>query len=129
MIDYAKLHYVQIDAGRVGGITAAKQAADYAHLRGVQFVNHTFTSHLALSASIQSFVGYSSNYLCEYPFDPSPLTAVSYCRELEPGRDGNVRLPEVPGLGVTPDMAKMGAYLKEVEIRLGGQLLFKSSTL
>ena len=47
MVDFARLSYLQIDAGRVGGITTAKQAADYAHAQGVQFVNHTFTTHLA----------------------------------------------------------------------------------
>ncbi|MFO0943991.1 MAG: enolase C-terminal domain-like protein [Pirellulales bacterium] len=51
MIDYAGLKYVQIDAGRIGGITISKDVADYAHARRLR-VNHTFTSNLALSASV-----------------------------------------------------------------------------
>ena len=129
MVDFAGLSYMQIDTGRVGGITAAKQAADYAHNHGVQFVNHTFTSHLALSASIQPFAGYESDDLCEYPFDPSPLARVFHCDALIPDQDGHVRLPAAPGLGITPDVEKLRPYLKDVEIRVGGRLLFQSSEL
>ena len=41
MVDYAGLKYVQIDAGRIGGITIAKDVADYAAAEGVTYVNHT----------------------------------------------------------------------------------------
>ncbi len=51
MIDYAGIGYVQIDAGRIGGLSVAKRVADYAHACGVTYVNHTFTSQLALAAS------------------------------------------------------------------------------
>jgi L-alanine-DL-glutamate epimerase-like enolase superfamily enzyme len=57
MIDHAGIGFVQIDAGRIGGLTDAKRAADYAAAKGVTYVNHTFTSQLALSASIQPFAG------------------------------------------------------------------------
>src|SRR5206468_1862601 len=73
MIDYAGLGFIQIDAGRIGGITTARQVADYARARRVGFVNHTFTTHLALSASLQPYVGQKADALCEYPFEPSAL--------------------------------------------------------
>jgi hypothetical protein len=44
----------------------ALRVARYARERGVRFVNHTFTSHLALSASLQPFVGSGADWLCEY---------------------------------------------------------------
>ena len=44
MIDHAGIGFVQIDAGRIGGLTDAKRAADYAAAKGVTYVNHTFTS-------------------------------------------------------------------------------------
>jgi L-alanine-DL-glutamate epimerase-like enolase superfamily enzyme len=49
LIDYGKVAYVQIDCGRIGGIAPAKRVADYAAARGVTYVNHTFTSHLAFA--------------------------------------------------------------------------------
>ena len=55
LIDYGKVGYVQIDCGRIGGIGPAKRVADYAAARGVTYVNHTFTSHLALCASLQPY--------------------------------------------------------------------------
>ncbi len=55
LIDYGGVGFIQIDTGRIGGIGPAKQVADYAKARGVTFVNHSFTSHLALSASIATF--------------------------------------------------------------------------
>ncbi len=67
MIDYAGLKYVQIDAGRIGGITISKDVADYAAAKGVIYVNHTFTSNLALSASLQPFAGLESHEICEFP--------------------------------------------------------------
>lgn len=129
MVDFAGLSYMQIDAGRVGGITAANQAADYAHSHGVQFVNHTFTSHLALSASLQPFAGYESDDLCEYPFDPSPLARVFHAPALEPDQNGHVHLLELPGLGIEPDLERIRPYLKEVEIRVNDRVLFRTAEL
>ena len=57
LVDYGKVGFLQIDCGRIGGIGPAKRAADYAAARGVTYVNHTFTSHLALCASLQPYAG------------------------------------------------------------------------
>ena len=73
LIDYGGIGYVQIDCGRIGGIGPAKQVADYALARGVTYVNHTFTSHLALSASMQPFAGLADHAICEYPAAPKAL--------------------------------------------------------
>ena len=35
--------------------------------KGVTYVNHTFTSNLALSASMQPFAGLEDHSICEYP--------------------------------------------------------------
>jgi L-alanine-DL-glutamate epimerase-like enolase superfamily enzyme len=129
MIDYAGIGYVQIDAGRIGGISAAKRVADYAQGRGVTFVNHTFTSHLALSASLQPYAGVESDVLCEFPIAPQRL-AVKMTREhLLPGKDGLVRLPDAPGLGITPDLEAIAKYVVDVEIRVRGEVLYRTPAL
>ncbi len=129
MIDHAGLSYIQIDAGRIGGIGSAKRVADYARERGVTYVNHSFTSHLALSASLQPYAGLEDHVLCEYPVEPSSL-AVEVTREhLWPGQDGLIRVPDAPGLGVTPDLAEAARYLIEVEIRVGGKILYTTPHL
>jgi L-alanine-DL-glutamate epimerase-like enolase superfamily enzyme len=52
LIDHGRIGFVQIDTGRIGGIAPAKAVADYATAKGVSYVNHTFTTHLALAASL-----------------------------------------------------------------------------
>ena len=126
MIDYAGLGYVQIDAGRIGGITAAHQAADYARAKGVQFVNHTFTTHLALSASLQPYAGIAADDLCEYPAEPSPLARDLSGGALQPDRDGYVHVPEAPGLGVEPNLDAIRRYLVDAEIRVGGRVVYRT---
>ncbi len=127
MIDYAGLGFVQIDTGRIGGITTAKQVADYAVAKGVQFVNHTFTTHLALSASLQPFAGMERDNLCEYPFEPSALGREFTAGKIPPDANGQVCAPESPGLGLEPDWMALKKYLVEVEIKVAGRKVFSSS--
>jgi L-alanine-DL-glutamate epimerase-like enolase superfamily enzyme len=126
MIDYAGLGYIQIDAGRIGGITVAKQVADYARAKAVQFVNHTFTTHLALSASLQPYAGIESDDLCEYPIEPSELARDLSGAAIQPDGDGCVHLPEAPGLGVEPNPEAIRKYLVDAEIRVGGRIVYRT---
>jgi len=126
MVDHAGIGYLQIDAGRIGGISVAKRAADYARAHGVTFVNHTFTSHLALSASLQPYAGAEEGALCEYPVELKPVAWAITREHLLPDADGLLRLPEAPGLGVTPDLEGLRRYLVDVEIRAKGELLYRT---
>ncbi len=125
MIDDAALGYVQIDAGRIGGITPAKQVAEYARVRNVTFVNHTFTTHLALSASLQPYAGMRDHDLCEYPAEPSSLALELTSTRITPNGDGKVHLSDVPGLGIEPDPAAIKKYLVDIEIRIGGKVAYQ----
>jgi L-alanine-DL-glutamate epimerase-like enolase superfamily enzyme len=118
LVDYARIGYLQVDAGRIGGITAARQAALHAHSSGVSFVNHTFTSNLALSASLQPYADFEGGY-AEVPVAMSPL-AVAIGGPLWSMKEGLVRAPEAPGLGVTPDLKRLAEYRVDVEIVVGG---------
>ena len=123
MIDFAKLGFVQIDAGRIGGITTAKQTADYAHAKGVTFVNHTFTSHLSLSASIQPYAGLRSDTLCEYPFEPSEMASALTTTRIVPDDEGMVSVPEAPGLGMEVDHRTLKKYALSVTIKVQGRVV------
>jgi len=129
MIDYAGIGYVQVDAGRIGGITPAAEVARYARERGVTYVNHTFTSHLALSASLQPFAGHQRDELCEYPVAPKSLAWDLTKEHLERDRDGLIRLPGHPGLGMTIDIEAIRPYLQDVEIRVQGEVLYRTPDL
>lgn len=126
MIDGAGLGYIQIDAGRIGGISPAKKVADYARARNITFVNHTFTSHLALSASLQPFAGIKEAVICEYPVEPKSVSYDISHEHLEPDASGMIRLPEAPGLGITPNLEAIRNTLVDVEIKVNGAVIYRT---
>ena len=126
LIDHAGVGFIQIDTGRIGGIGPAKEIADYAAERGVTFVNHTFTSHLALSASVQPYAGLETHRLCEFPAEPKALAFEITGNHLMPGADGLLRLAGGPGLGMTVDPGTIARYLVDVEIRAKGKTLYRT---
>jgi L-alanine-DL-glutamate epimerase-like enolase superfamily enzyme len=126
MMDHAGLDYMQVDTGRIGGITAARDVAVAAELRGVTFVNHTFTSHLALSASMQPYADSTRSTLCEFPVAPRAVSLDLTEQHLERDDDGLVRLPNAPGLGMSVRADTIRRYLVETEISVGGTVLYST---
>ncbi|MGW5361697.1 mandelate racemase/muconate lactonizing enzyme family protein [Actinopolymorpha pittospori] len=129
LIDHAGIGYVQIDTGRVGGIGPARQVADYAAGRAVTFVNHTFTSSLALSASLQPYAGLADHALCEFPVEASALARDLTPTPITPDADGRVAVPEGPGLGLDVCPEAVRRYLLDVEITVGGTTLYRTPAL
>lgn len=126
LIDYGGIGYVQIDTGRVGGITSAKRVYDHAHTKGVRYVNHTFTSHLALAASLQPYAGSMEDSLCEYPGQLSSLAYELTREHLEPDASGEITLPDAPGIGIEPDPVAIRKYLVDTEIIVDGKVLYQT---
>lgn len=129
MIDLAGLEYIQIDAGRIGGITIAKDVADYAARKGVTYVNHTFTSNLALSASLQSYAGLESHLICEFPTELKLLAMAMTKNHIVPDENGMLNVPDSPGLGIEPDLQGIAPYLVEAEIRVRGKQIYTTPPL
>jgi L-alanine-DL-glutamate epimerase-like enolase superfamily enzyme len=127
LIDYGRVGFIQIDCGRIGGIGPAKRVADYAASKFVTFVNHTFTSHLALSASLQPYAGRRADEICEYPFAPKLLARELTANHLERGHDGYVAVPDAPGLGIEVNTEAAKRYLIDAEIKVNGKILFATS--
>lgn len=129
LIDYGRVGFIQIDCGRIGGIGPAKAVADYATARGVTYVNHTFTSHLALSASLQPYAGLEASRICEYPAAPKQLALDITTNHLRPDGNGEVHLPDAPGLGMAVNLPGLARYLVDVEITVGGRTLYRTPAL
>ncbi len=129
MIDLAGLKYVQIDAGRIGGITIAKEVAVYAAAKGVTYVNHTFTSNLALSASLQPYVGLESHIICEFPTELKSLASAMTKNHIIPDKNGMLHAPDAPGLGIEPDLQGIAPYLVDTEIRVRGKRIYSTPPL
>lgn len=126
LIDYGGVRFIQIDAARVGGIGPSKAVADHAVGRGVTYVNHTFTSHLALSASLQPFAGLADHRICEYPAEPKQVSLDLSADHILLDANGEVRAPDAPGLGIEVDLDALATYLRTVEIRIDGSTIFLS---
>ena len=129
MMDHAGLKFIQIDAGRIGGITVAKRVADLAAIKNIRFVNHTFTSHLALSASLQSYAAMEQDFICEYPVELKPLAREISVEEILPDQNGFIHVSERPGLGITIEKAALQKYLINVEILVNGRSLYYTPEL
>lgn len=126
LLSYGDIGFVQIDCGRIGGIGPAKIVADMAVARGVTYVNHTFTSHLALSASMQPFAGLAQSRICEYPAAPKALARAITANHIVPDGSGEISAPDAPGLGMVIDPELVKPYLVDTEIRLGGEILYRT---
>jgi L-alanine-DL-glutamate epimerase-like enolase superfamily enzyme len=129
LIEYGGVQFIQIDTGRIGGIGDATRVAAYARRNGVQFVNHTFTSHLALSASLQPFAGSEEDSICEYPVEAMPLARDLTRNHLTPDGSGAIAAPESPGLGMVLDLEAVRPYLLDVDITVGGKSLYRTPEL
>ena len=90
------------------------------------FVNHTFTTHLALSASLAAFAGHERWSICEYPVEASALAAGLTKNQLTRDEDGLVRVPDSPGLGIELDLDTVREYLVDVEIKVAGQVIYST---
>jgi L-alanine-DL-glutamate epimerase-like enolase superfamily enzyme len=121
--------FIQIDVGRIGGITPAYRVRRLAEARGVTYVNHTFKSHLSLAASIHVFASVERFRLLEYCMGGSPLSTGLVQDPLDRDGEGLVRVPEKPGLGVTVNLETVKKFLHPVRIELAARVLFKQPSL
>jgi hypothetical protein len=61
--------------------------------------------------------------LCEYPAESSPLAANLTMETLAPDANGDLRIPDRPGLGMTVNPATLRRYLVPAEIRVRDRVL------
>jgi len=126
LIDFGKVGYIQIDCGRIGGLWPAKEVADYAVKRGVTYINHTFTSNLALSASLQPFAGLKEHSICEYPTTLQQLARDITLNHITPNANGEIIVPDAPGLGIQINPKALTQYAVDIEIKVAGKTVFST---
>jgi L-alanine-DL-glutamate epimerase-like enolase superfamily enzyme len=124
LIDYGRVGCIQIDCGRIGGLGPAKRVADYAVARGVTYINHTFTSNLALSASLQPYAGLQDHEICEFPMGLKQLAVDLTVDHIAPDGNGRIQVPDAPGLGVEVNEAALTRYRRHVDIRIDDKRYF-----
>jgi len=99
LLHNGKIHFVQPDLGRVGGISGALEIEKLAGETGARAVPHAFGTGVLLSASA-NWAAASDRPLTEYTRAPSPL-AQNLARHEMVFQDGELHLSDSPGLGVS----------------------------
>ena len=125
LIVHGGIQFVQIDAGRIGGIMPSFRVRQLAEQCGIQYVNHTFKSQLSLAAAFHVFATNPDFNLLEYPAAGSELSQRLIAAPFPVESDGMVRVKELPGLGVRVDTAAIREYLAPVRIEVGMDTIFE----
>lgn len=126
LIDHGGVGYIQIDTGYVGGIGSAYRVAQYAQERGIQYINHTFTSQSALAASLHPFAGLKDSWMAEYPMEPKSLCVELTRNNIPIGADGMISVNDSPGLGIEFNTDTIRKYLIDVEIKVENKVLYQT---
>ncbi len=129
LIENGGIGFIQIDTGYIGGIGASYRVAKFAESRGVQFVNHTFTSHSALAASMHPYAGLKGSSIAEYPMEPKQLCVDLNSTKILPDSNGMISVPEKPGVGVVFSTDAISKYLVDVEIIVNKKVLYRTPTV
>ena len=124
MIKYGNVKFIQIDAGIAGGILAGKDIAKFAEENDVQYVNHTFTSHLQLSASLQSYAGSLKSKLAEYPMQLKSLAWDITKNHIIMDKNGYINTPSDIGHGMVINEDALFKYKVDVEIKVNQKKIF-----
>jgi len=124
MIRFGKVKFIQIDAGIAGGILAGKEICDFAEQSEVQYVNHTFTSHLQLSASLQPYANSSKSFFAEFPQQLKSLAWDLTDNHITLDNDGNINIPEEIGHGMKINQKALEQYKVDVDIYINKKKVF-----
>ncbi|MBN9061690.1 MAG: hypothetical protein J0H41_04520 [Rhizobiales bacterium] len=95
---------IQPDLSRCGGVTVAKQVAALAMEEGVDFVPHSWLTHLLTAYSLQVIATLPRARFVEFNVSQSGLTrGVCAGTPFTLQSDGTVAIPDAPGIGAEVD--------------------------
>ncbi len=110
-LDAGALDVLQPDAVLAVGMLRARTVAEVALLRGRWFTPHTWTNGLGLLANLHLVAGVGGGPYLEYPWDPpgwTPQRRDFFLAEpVQPGPDGQLAVPDRPGLGAQLDPGEL----------------------
>jgi L-alanine-DL-glutamate epimerase-like enolase superfamily enzyme len=94
---------VQPDLSRCGGITVARKVAAMTEEAGIDFVPHSWLTHLLTGYSLQLIATLPRARFVEFNVSQSALTRGIARASFELAADGTVAIPDTPGVGVEVD--------------------------
>jgi L-alanine-DL-glutamate epimerase-like enolase superfamily enzyme len=103
------LTVVQPDAAKWGGITGCLDVARDVLASKRHYCPHFLGGGIGLVASAHLLAGSRGGGLLEVDSNDNPLRE-DFCGAVADIKDGEIVLPETPGLGIEPDVAKIEKY-------------------
>ena len=104
---------VQPDVTKVGGISEQRRIAWMADDFGVKYIGHGWNTALGLAADLQMAAAFPSADLVEF-IGGSPYVDGILAEPFALDAEGWLTIPDLPGLGVTIDRAKLARYTPDV---------------
>src|SRR5437763_201404 len=99
----------QVAVTRVGGLARSKRIGWASAERHRLCVNHSYKTGVNIAASLHFVAALPNTHYFEYCVEPGPLRQ-HLTRQKFPVIDGNIAVPEGPGLGVELDEAVVARY-------------------
>ena len=110
LMDRGKVDVVQVDLTRVGGFTEAVKIASLAQDRGLPVANHGFTTYINVAAALHFLNSVPNSLIVEYVAEEQTTLRDRLTRQRIVARDGQLDIPQEPGLGVDLDEEAMRPF-------------------
>jgi L-alanine-DL-glutamate epimerase-like enolase superfamily enzyme len=104
-----RVHTLQPDLSRCGGLTTGRQIAELAQRRGIDCVPHAWLTDLLKAASLHLNAYLMESLFLEYNVASASLLN-NLCTHKIEMRDGWIKVPDGPGLGVEVDEALVARF-------------------
>ena len=101
---------VQPDVIWTGGITETRKVAALAQAYHLPVVPHVFSSAVSTIANMHLIAALPNAGLLEFDQNPNPLRSELFEEPITVDGNGQVKLPDRPGLGVTLNQTTVGRY-------------------
>jgi L-alanine-DL-glutamate epimerase-like enolase superfamily enzyme len=109
MMDVGGIDVVQVDVTRVGGLARSKRIGWESHERHRLCVNHSYKTGINIAASLHFVAAVPNSHYFEYCVEQGALRQ-QLTKERFPVVDGEIAVPEEPGLGVELDEKVVNTY-------------------
>ncbi len=104
-----KVHVLQPDLSRCGGLTVGRKIADFATRHQIECVPHAWLTDLLKAASLHLNAYLMQSVYLEYNVSSASLMN-KLCKVPIQMKDGYISVPQGPGLGVEPDEKVIEKY-------------------
>jgi L-alanine-DL-glutamate epimerase-like enolase superfamily enzyme len=109
LMDVGGVDVAQVDVTRVGGLARSKRIGWDSYERHRLCVNHSYKTGINIAASLHFVAAVPNSHYFEYCVEQGALRQ-TLTKQRFPVVDGNIAVPEDPGLGVDLDDAVVAKY-------------------